>query len=206
MPTRPLDYEVSHGRYAPRYHVPAVPRIGRKKALLIGINYSSHPDARFRLKSGVRNAQEMKRLLLSHSGFEGNNIRILTDDQPENIPTKDNIRVAMHWLVEGAEHGDTPFFYFSGHTARLKDVHENVPIHEGMCAMEYMGTSHFSDLTAPGIVVDDDMHNIMVKSLPSGCRLTAILDCCSDGTLIGTLFFEILNSLTYTLPQTSPSL
>ena len=60
--------------------------------------------------------------------------------------------------------------------------------------MDYMGTSHFSDLTAPGIVVDDvsrckerlvysligfiiqDMHNIMVKSLPSGCRLTAILD------------------------------
>ena len=59
----------------------------------------------------------------------------------------------MHWLVEGAEPGDTPFFYcgspyspacsvtnvnnnlVSGRAVRLKDAHENEPnrLHEGMC-------------------------------------------------------------------------
>jgi len=28
------------------------------------------------------------------------------------------------------------------------------------------------------------MHDIMVKPLPAGCRLTAIFDCCHSGSLL----------------------
>ncbi|KAH8991265.1 caspase domain-containing protein [Lactarius akahatsu] len=165
------------------------PRIGIKKALLIGINYSAHPDSKFRLKSSVRDAQEMAHFLQRRFGFKGNNIRVLTDEQPENLPTRENIIAAMHSLVEGAQSGDSLFFYFSGHATQIKDTHEEEPdgLDECMCAMDYMGDPQSpSSPTTPGIIADDDVHDIMVKPLPRGCHLTAVLDCCHSGTLLGT--------------------
>jgi hypothetical protein len=66
--------------------------------------------------------------LPEHLGFHQNNIRILTDTGRKNQPTKANIvsypyrlsrqspncigqLVAMRWLVEGAQPGDSLFFY-----------------------------------------------------------------------------------------------
>jgi len=31
-------------------------------------------------------------------------------------------------------------------------------------------------------IVDDELHEVLVKPLPAGCRLTALFDCCSSGT------------------------
>ncbi|GJN31664.1 hypothetical protein PR202_gn00037 [Eleusine coracana subsp. coracana] len=40
----------------------------------------------------------------------------IKDDQkdPCLLPTKDNIRMAMHWLVQGCSSGDSLVFHFSG--------------------------------------------------------------------------------------------
>ncbi|KAH8996595.1 hypothetical protein EDB92DRAFT_1505534 [Lactarius akahatsu] len=53
----------------------------------------------------------------------------------------------------------------------------------GVCAMDYEGNGQFpiTSPTTPGIIVDDDMHDIMVKPLPPGYRLTAVLDYDSRG-------------------------
>ncbi|KAH8983984.1 caspase domain-containing protein [Lactarius hatsudake] len=129
----------------------------------------------------------MAHVLQQHFGFEGNNIRVLTDEQPENLPTQDNIIAAMHSLVEGAQSGDSLFFYFSGHATQIKDTHGDEPdgLDECMCAMDYMGDPQSSSSpTTPGIIADEDVHDIMVRPLPSGCRLTAVLDCCHSGTLL----------------------
>ena len=74
-------------------------------------------------------------LLLEHQGFH--NIRILTDDQRRNLPTKANIVIypyvllhpspdplklaAMRWLVDGAQSGDTLFFYCKFYTGPYVD-------------------------------------------------------------------------------------
>ncbi|KAH9014406.1 caspase domain-containing protein, partial [Lactarius hengduanensis] len=187
-PQPPYDVHQAHRLHAlDSIHPYHSPRIGIKKALLIGINYSTHPDSKFRLKSSVRDAQEMAHFLQQRFGFEGNNIRVLTDEQPENLPTRENIIAAIHSLVEGAQSGDSLFFYFSGHATQIKDTHEDEPdgLDECMCAMDYMGDPQSpSSPTTPGIIVDDDVHDIMVKPLPRGCRLTAVLDCCHSGTLL----------------------
>jgi hypothetical protein len=66
--------------------------------------------------------------LPEHFGFHQNNIRLLTDTGRKSQPTKANIvshpyrllrqppdyigqLVAMRWLVEGAQPGDSLFFY-----------------------------------------------------------------------------------------------
>ena len=40
------------------------------------------------------------------------------------------------------------------------------------------------DFKTAGHIVDDDMHNIMVKPLPPGCRMTAIFDSCHSGSAL----------------------
>lgn len=39
------------------------------------------------------------------------------------------------------------------------------------------------DYETAGQIVDDDIHDLLVKSLPKGVRLTAILDCCHSGSV-----------------------
>jgi len=38
------------------------------------------------------------------------------------------------------------------------------------------------DFKTAGHIVDDDIHDILVKPLPPGCRLTAIFDSCHSAT------------------------
>lgn len=111
------------GRYqAPQLHAPASqhypPLAGQKKALLVGINY----EHELRLNHGVSDAKKMARFLQEHLYFYPDSILILTDgqhDRHQNLPTEANILAGMHWLVEGAQPGDSLFFYFSGHATRL---------------------------------------------------------------------------------------
>lgn len=75
--------------------------------------------------------------LLEHQGFHPNNIRILTDDQRRNLPTKANIVInthllshpspdlvklaAMRWLVDSAQPSDSQFFYCKFYTGPFVD-------------------------------------------------------------------------------------
>ncbi|KAH9173753.1 caspase domain-containing protein [Lactarius sanguifluus] len=172
MPPRPSDMCLIHNEELVARE-PYNPCIGQKKALFVGINYFPPLDSRFRLESGVRDAHEIAHFLHRQFGFEGNNIRVLTEEQPENLPTRENILAAMRWLVEGAQPDDSLFFYYSGHATQFKI---------GICAIDYMRDAQ-STSTTPGIIAEDEMYDIMVKPLPLGCRLTAIFDCCHSVTL-----------------------
>jgi len=90
----------------------------------------------------------------------------------------------MRWLVEGAQPGDSLFFYFSGHATQIddQDGDEDDGKDECLCALDYR--DHGVDQPPTGLVVDDTMHDIMVKPLQPGCRLTAVFDCCHSGTLL----------------------
>ncbi|KAH8981557.1 caspase domain-containing protein [Lactarius hatsudake] len=190
QPPPPPQRDVNLGHQAHRHHAPPTlhsSRIGQKKAVLVGIDYSGHRDSGFRLKWGIHDAHEMARFLHRYFGFEWNNIRILTDDRydrPWNLPTEANIREAMTWLVENAQP-------VSGHATQVKDMNGDEPdgFDECMCTMDFTGNGQFPiSSSTPGIIVDDDMHDIMVRPLPRGCRLTAILDCCHSGTLLDLPF------------------
>jgi len=40
------------------------------------------------------------------------------------------------------------------------------------------------DFKRKGEIIDDDLHNLLVKPLPKGVRLTAIFDSCHSGTIL----------------------
>lgn len=88
---------------------------GRRKALLIGINYFGQ---RGQLRGCINDVRNMTAYLAEHFGYRREDMVILTDDQqnPMSQPTKQNILRAMHWLVKDARPNDALFFHYSGKT------------------------------------------------------------------------------------------
>lgn len=93
------------------------------------------------------------------------------------MPTTANIRQAMKWLVQGAQPNDSLFFHYSGHGGQTKDK-------DGDEGDGYDEVIYPVDYKKSGHIVDDEMHDIMVKPLPAGCRLTAIFDSCHSGSAL----------------------
>lgn len=148
---------------------------GKRKALLIGINYFGQNSE---LRGCINDVHNMKQFLLQR-GYKEDDMVVLTDDQrdPRSIPTRQNMTAAMHWLVRGAQPHDALFFHYSGHGGQAKAT-------QGDEADGYNETIIPVDYQQAGQMEDDELHAIMVRPLPVGCRLTAIFDSCHSGTAL----------------------
>ncbi|KAI1291636.1 Ca(2+)-dependent cysteine protease [Mortierella claussenii] len=149
---------------------------GRKRALFIGINYFRQ---RNELRGCINDVKNIKAFLIRQFGFREEDCVTLTDDQrdPTRIPTKANMIAGMQWLVRDARPNDSFFFHFSGHGGQTADL-------DGDEDDGYDETIYPVDHERSGTIVDDTMHDIMVRPLPPGCRLTAIMDCCHSGSAL----------------------
>ncbi|KAH7036368.1 caspase domain-containing protein [Macrophomina phaseolina] len=149
---------------------------GRRKALLIGINYFGQ---RGQLRGCINDVKNMSNYLNQHFGYKREDMVTLTDDQqnPMSQPTKANILRAMHWLVKDARPNDSLFFHYSGHGGQTKDL-------DGDEDDGYDEVIYPVDFRQAGHIVDDEMHRIMVQSLQPGVRLTAIFDSCHSGSAL----------------------
>ncbi|OAX42166.1 hypothetical protein K503DRAFT_394422 [Rhizopogon vinicolor AM-OR11-026] len=129
---------------------------GGKKALCIGINYKGQ---QCELRGCINDANNMKRVLISNWNYRADNTMVLTDDTnySRQMPTRRNILDGLHWLVRDARPNDALFFHYSGHGGHEATIY---PV----------------DYKRAGMIIDDEMHYILVKSLPVGCRLTAVFD------------------------------
>ncbi|KAJ5220255.1 hypothetical protein N7468_009459 [Penicillium chermesinum] len=177
LPPRPPQESQHFGPGAPsNYRFQYSTCTGRRKALLIGINYIGQPNA---LKGCINDVANMSTFLTERFQYRREDMVILTDDQPNPLsqPTKANILRAMHWLVQGAEPNDSLFIHFSGHGGRTPDL-------DGDEEDGYDDVIYPLDYRTAGHIVDDDMHAIMVRPLKAGVRLTAIYDSCHSGTAL----------------------
>ncbi|KUI59454.1 Metacaspase-1B [Cytospora mali] len=149
---------------------------GRRKALLVGINYFGQ---RGQLRGCINDVRNMSQYLVEHFGYKREDMVILTDDQqnPMSQPTKQNILRAMHWLVKDARPNDSLFFHYSGHGGQTKDL-------DGDEEDGYDEVIYPVDFRQVGHITDDEMHRILVRPLQSGVRLTAIFDSCHSGTAL----------------------
>jgi len=147
---------------------------GRKKALLIGCNY---PGTAAALDGCINDVYRMLKLLRTRYDFSSQDVRILTDDGqgPHGSPTRAAIVANMRWLVEGVQPGDVLFFHFSGHGAQQLDP--TYAEEDG-----YDETILPTDFDHAGMIVDDEIFDTICAPLPSGAKLTAVMDCCHSGT------------------------
>ena len=113
-PPPPPQGGQSFGQGAPQgYNFQYSTCTGRRKALLIGINYFGQKG---QLRGCINDVKNMSGYLNGNFGYAREDMVILTDDQqnPMSQPTKANIIRAMHWLVKDARPNDSLFFHYSG--------------------------------------------------------------------------------------------
>ncbi|KAI9095666.1 hypothetical protein K1719_026226 [Acacia pycnantha] len=161
---------------------------GNKRALLCGITYGKGSHA---LKGSVNDVLRMRAFLIDNLGFHPNSIVVLRDDQNSNwktMPTKANMIEAMKMLVRGSKAGDSLVFHYSGHGSRMKDndMDEADGYDEALCPVDYEDA---------GKIRDDVINDVLVRSLPPGTKLHAIIDTCSSGTVLDLPFMCRMNRL-----------
>ncbi|XP_058086466.1 metacaspase-1-like [Magnolia sinica] len=169
--------------HAPRGPPPAVH--GRKKAVICGISYRY---SRHELKGCINDAKCMRHLLVNRFKFPESSIIMLTEEEtdPFRIPTKHNLRMALFWLIQGCQPGDSLVFHYSGHGSNQRNYNgdEVDGYDETLCPL---------DFETHGMIVDDEINATIVRPLPLGARLHAIIDACHSGTVLDLPFLCRMN-------------
>ena len=180
----PAAEESSSSRATPQHdqlddgaNIPLSTCDGNKKSLFIGINYFK---SRSELRGCINDVHNIQDFVVKHWNFptDTEHMRVLVDDDPSNMPTKANIIAGFKWLVQGAKAGDSLFLHYSGHGGSQKDVDPDTDEVDG-CDETLIPV----DYETNGVIVDDDIHAMLVAGLPQGVRLTAIMDCCHSGSV-----------------------
>lgn len=149
---------------------------GRRKALLIGINYFGQDGE---LRGCINDTKNVSAFLMERYGYKREDMVILTDDAESEVlqPTKANMIRAMQWLVADARPNDALFLHYSGHGGQTAD--EDGDEEDGADEVIYP-----VDYKRAGHIVDDEIHFHVVRPLQAGVRLTAIFDSCHSGSVM----------------------
>ncbi|KAK9819981.1 hypothetical protein WJX72_004748 [[Myrmecia] bisecta] len=149
---------------------------GRRKAFSAGCNYAGTSSA---LNGCINDSKCMVYLLKNRFGFQDEDILLMTDDQadPNLVPTRRNILQGLRWLVQGCQPGDSLFFHYSGHGSQTADYSgdERDRKNETLCPTDY---------DTAGMIVDDELNELLINPLPQGVRLHAVIDACHSGTVM----------------------
>lgn len=163
----------------------APPRVPKKKALLIGINYVGQSGE---LAGCVNDVVDMRAICIL---LKYDEICILYDGAwpgaatPANArlsnrsttPSRANIIAAIRWLTADAARGDMLVCHYSGHGSQLRTLipdSENDGLDETIVPVDYR---------TAGMIRDDELKRMLVDSLiDKNASLRAIFDCCHAGT------------------------
>ncbi|RLV89843.1 Metacaspase-1 [Spathaspora sp. JA1] len=148
---------------------------GKKKALLVGINYIGTKQ---QLNGCINDCNNVKQYLLTQ-GFKQDDMVMLNDqnNSVRAIPTRQNIIDAIQWLVKDAQANDSLVFHYSGHGGQTED--KNGDEIDGYDEVIYP-----LDFETAGYIDDDTLHQLLVNNLPKGARLTALFDSCHSGSVL----------------------
>jgi hypothetical protein len=148
-----------------------------KKALVIGIDYVGTPNE---LQGCVKDAVNMAHFL-SRAGYH--TIHMLVDrSMPDSVaadvvavPTYRNIVAGLRWLYDNAAPGDSLFLHYSGHGTHVADQNGDEEDGEDEALVPL-------DSDAAGLLLDDELQQILCEFPLTGVRLRCVLDCCHSGT------------------------
>ncbi len=163
--------------------VPSAPvtnNVDKKKALLLGLNYTG---TQYELNGCINDVMDMSQVLINNYGFTSNNIEIMTDTT-ETKPTRENILNSFTNLIKNAVSGDTLMFAYSGHGTNSKDRNKD----------EWDGMDEMIVTLDDKIILDDEFHTIIKNNLKAGVNLFMFFDCCNSGTMMD-LRYQYLDTM-----------
>lgn len=153
--------------------------VGKRKALLVGINYYGTSSE---LGGCINDVRNQMAVLMENFGFEEENILLLTEDQDdeEKMPTKEKIMAGFDWLLGDVEPGDELFFQYSGHGSQMPDRSgtESDGKNECLCPVD-CHAGPWPDY----VILDNDIYDIFYNRLADGVKCVCVFDCCHSGTM-----------------------
>jgi hypothetical protein len=163
-----------------------------KKALLVGINYTSLPNVS--LSGCINDTINMRNMLVDAYGFELSNITHLRDDTIDKTkqPTRENIINNLKSLALQSANIEELWIHYSGHGSQLRDMNgdEDDKQDEILIPVDYL---------TKGIITDDELLSIL-KTIK--CRTILLFDCCNSGTVCDLPWlFEYKSSNSYLRTQ-----
>jgi hypothetical protein len=161
-------------------YVPKVIPINKKKkALLIGINYTGTSNE---LYGCINDTTSIKERISTH-GFD--DINIITDFTTKKA-TRDNILEEFKNLLINSQSGDLLFFAYSGHGSYAIDRNGD----------EFDGRDELIVSCDLQGIFDDELKSIIQIYLKSDVTLFALMDCCFSGSILD-LKYQYIDSLNY---------
>ncbi|PWU95310.1 putative metacaspase 5 [Trypanosoma cruzi] len=163
---------------------------GRVKALFVGINYTG---TRNKLSGCVKrcptNAWNAAADPVSHFGVLVFWWMTMRFPNFTALPTRENIIKHMAWLVHDVRPGDVLFFHYSGHGQRPRRSATRRSLYD-QCLVPL-------DYQVQGAILDDDLFELLVKGLPAGVRMTAVLTVVTPASLLDLPFAFVGNNNFY---------
>ncbi|KAL1495267.1 hypothetical protein AB1Y20_017127 [Prymnesium parvum] len=160
---------------------------GKKRALLIGINYVGQQGE---LRGCHNDVLSMKQYIEKHGySSDADSMKVLMDDGQHEMPTMANIISAFGWLTHGIEAGDSLFFHYSGHGGSVKDTNNDEADgkDETLIPVDYQEKGQLSD--------DVILANLVLE-VPRDATLTAVIDACHSGTVLDLPYTLVADSST----------
>jgi len=174
--------------------------VNKKRALLIGVNYNKHTDAK--LTTSHDDVKSIKvriiyfafliTLVLTQSftqeflcncynfSNEEEFMTVLLDDDVHTAPTKANILASFQALAKACNPGDVVVIQFSGHGCRILDLPVNSDI-EGYD--EVIVPSDFRQ--GKNVVIRDTLiFSSLLAIIPKGVTVTCLFDACDKGFVL----------------------
>ena len=145
-----------------------------KKALLVGVNYTSIPQVA--LRGCITDIVNISGVLQDSYNYTKNNITILRDDinNASKMPTRNNILTNLSNLVNQSATLSEIWFHYSGHGSQIKagpNSNEIDNLDEVIVPIDYQKS---------GFIIDDEIFNI-IKNVK--CKMILIFDCCHSGSM-----------------------
>lgn len=118
---------------------------GRRRAVLIGINYTGQQGQLSGCHNDVKN---IKKFLEKVHDFKESEMLILMDDGKHHAPTRRNIEDAFQRITQYSQAGDVVFVHYSGHGSRMPDLDGGTLVTTTRVLMNVLpiGTSHGSTI------------------------------------------------------------
>jgi len=146
---------------------------GKKRALLVGINYRGSSN---KLNGCINDIENQKQVLIEHYGFEDSDILMLSEDESrDKWPNKDTIIAGFKWLYTDARSGDLLFFHYSGHGSQVMTSSGQA---DCICPLDCLHRPW-----PDSVILDTEIHQSFYDPLPQGCKAIALFDCCHSGTV-----------------------
>ena len=144
-----------------------------KKALTIGINYTTLPNCR--LNGCIDDIENITNLIVEHYGYARENVVQLRDDttNPAFLPTRVNILNHLQSIIAETDKLTEIWIHYSGHGSQIQDRtgEEKDGLDEVIVPIDY---------NTSGFIIDKEIYKIINNSK---CKTILVFDSCHSGTI-----------------------